>query len=163
MSFNNQTYNKPLYFLNPGDVYVCSTDCIIETVLGSCVAVAFWDPYLKVGGMNHIVLSKSKNETQFMSTRFAEHAMETLANEMRKFQSKPTHWKTFIVGGSQQFKNAHYNVGNDNVLAVKNWLDSKNIPIQLIDVGGSQGRLVKFEPIVGKIRIINLKNNLGKK
>jgi len=162
---HNHIANKPLLFLNPGDIYVCKHDCIIETVLGSCVAVAFWDPILKIGGMNHIVLSGLNTTVNTNSSRFAVTAMEMLAKEMIAMNSKMAHWKSFVIGGSQQFNNSTYTVGNDNVQVAKKWLEEKNIPIKLLDVGGSTGRLVKFEPIAGRIKIINLNNSLlrGKK
>ena len=162
---HNHTAGKPLLFLNPGDIYVCKDNCIIETVLGSCVAVALWDPINKIGGMNHIVLSGLNTSANTNSPRFATAAMEILAREMISMNSKMAHWKSFVIGGAQQFSNSSYNVGSDNVMIAKKWLDANNIPIKLLDVGGTTGRLVKFEPVAGRIKIINLNNSLlrGKK
>jgi len=115
--------------------------------------------------MNHIVLSGLNTTVNTNSSRFAVTAMEMLAKEMIAMNSKMAHWKSFVIGGSQQFNNSTYTVGNDNVQVAKKWLEEKNIPIKLLDVGGSTGRLVKFEPIAGRIKIINLNNSLlrGKK
>ena len=45
------------HFLIEGTILVSVQECNVTTILGSCVAVCLWDPFLKVGGMNHYLLS----------------------------------------------------------------------------------------------------------
>ena len=153
---------RPMIFLNPGEIYVTGKDYIIETVLGSCVAVAIWDQSMRFGGMNHIVLSKQRNMNEAPSSRFAEHALKRLTDRMKAHKSNPANWKAYIIGGSQQFSQATYTVGNDNFLAARKWLLENQIPIKLQEIGGSAGRMVKFEPFTGKIRIEYIQKVIGK-
>jgi len=39
-----------------GTVFAAREPTVIETLLGSCVAVCLWDPETRVGGMNHFLL-----------------------------------------------------------------------------------------------------------
>ena len=54
----------------------------MDTLLGSCVAVCMYDPVLRAGGMNHILLPKCRVGDK--SPRCGIHAMELLINELMK-------------------------------------------------------------------------------
>ena len=43
-------------FLNPGDYAFGDEQVRMRTLLGSCVAVTFWHPKLRVGAMCHYLL-----------------------------------------------------------------------------------------------------------
>lgn len=42
--------------LNIGDIVVTREPFLLETTLGSCVAVCLWDKELKIAGMNHYMM-----------------------------------------------------------------------------------------------------------
>lgn len=44
--------------LSIGDVVVSKEPAMLETILGSCVAVCLWDEKIGMGGMNHIMLPR---------------------------------------------------------------------------------------------------------
>jgi chemotaxis protein CheD len=44
------------HFLYPAALFASSQPYVINTILGSCVAVCLWDPVYKVGGMAHYML-----------------------------------------------------------------------------------------------------------
>lgn len=155
-----QTDPRPLVFLNPGEVFVTNENIIIETVLGSCVAVAIWDSVNKIGGMNHVVLSGINVKNNGSNTKFAYGAMNAVANQMVKLGSQKAQWKAYIIGGAKQFDNANYKVGDDNVEMVKRWLKHHNVPIKMQDVAGNFGRVIKFEPAVGRLNINYIKKTL---
>ena len=39
-----------------GEVGASQSNVVLDTLLGSCVAVCMYDPVLRAGGMNHILL-----------------------------------------------------------------------------------------------------------
>ncbi|TNE70579.1 hypothetical protein EP331_11790 [bacterium] len=150
--------HRKLIYLNPGDVYATSKDYIIKTVLGSCIAVVVYDPILKVGGMNHIVLSESKLDTQH-DAKYALFAMEKLEMKMKSLKSSYRDWVCFIIGGANQFENMKNTIGLSNAEIARNWLQKKQAKIRYQDIGGANGRVVLFEAMNGKIVVNPIRNH----
>jgi chemotaxis protein CheD len=71
----------------PGELFVSAEPMIVYTVLGSCVSACIRDPITGIGGMNHFMLPKPKDEANDSwgeSTRYGSYAMESLINEILK-------------------------------------------------------------------------------
>jgi len=93
MSNHKEDRGEPTGTVNvmQGEFSTSSSDtCSMNTVLGSCVSVCLHDPYLKLGGMNHILLPDggAGDVTQVI---FGLHAMELLINDLlRKGATRQT-------------------------------------------------------------------------
>jgi len=72
------------HFLLPSALYVSKEPCLINTVLGSCVAVCFWDPVLRIGGMNHFMMPLW-NGQGLASPRFGNIAVPRLLEAMLQY------------------------------------------------------------------------------
>ena len=48
--------NFPKVTVEIGDFFATDSPALITTSLGACVSVTMFDPVMKIGGMNHIVL-----------------------------------------------------------------------------------------------------------
>lgn len=72
-------YRVSLYI---GEVAASREPAVLETLLGSCVAVCLYDPVLRAGGMNHILLPRCRLGDK--NPRCGIHAMELLINELMK-------------------------------------------------------------------------------
>ncbi len=62
-----------------GEVVASATPLLLQTLLGSCVAVCLWDPVACIGGMNHILLP-GRGDGDDRPSRYGVHAMELLIN-----------------------------------------------------------------------------------
>ena len=70
-------------FLLPGQMTFSTIETEVTTILGSCVAVALYDPKTKIGGMNHYLLPKpTKGEAP--SGRYGSHANASLLSQIIK-------------------------------------------------------------------------------
>ena len=144
--------NKNTINLAPGEYYVSGDDIIINTVLGSCVAVAFYDPQLKIGGLNHFMLAESKLEKTKIDNflkieRYGLYAMEAVINEMIKRGSSKSRMKVKIFGGSAVLESgSHMDIGADNVRFAEKYLATEKIPIINRDTGGNRARRIYFYP-----------------
>ena len=55
----------------------------VTTILGSCVAVCFWDRYLGIGGINHYMLP-TWNGMELASPKYGNIAIERLLERMEQ-------------------------------------------------------------------------------
>ncbi len=69
---------KNKVFLHPGEFHFADGETHIHTLLGSCVAITLWHPYLRIGGMCHFVLPErpDKYNGKNLDGRYAEDAIQ---------------------------------------------------------------------------------------
>jgi chemotaxis receptor (MCP) glutamine deamidase CheD len=74
--------------------------------LGSCVAVAMFDPLKKIGGLAHVMLpeSRGKETGAEASGKFADTAVPRLVEELVKDGARKNSLRCKIVGGAQMFE-----------------------------------------------------------
>ncbi len=141
--------------IHPGEYYVDHEDVVISTLLGSCVSACLYDPYNKIVGMNHFLLSSRRyaREMAVCATdagRYGIHSMEMLLNEMWKRGAKRGNLKAKAFGGSSMLKPAgsrtrsFYAVGEINVRFIAEFLQNEKIPLVASDLGGIAGRVIYF-------------------
>lgn len=117
--------------------------------LGSCVGVCVYDPVAKVGGMAHIVLpSSSGREGQGSSPKFADVGVPVLLKGIRDMGARTTRSTIKIAGGARMsqalgMENA-FNIGENNIAAVKAALVKEGLVPMSADVGGNSGRALRL-------------------
>jgi len=138
--------------------------------LGSCVAVAMFDPIRKVGGLAHVMLPEGRSKPQQSNPgKFADTAVLSLFQELLKLGAKPYSLKCKIVGGAQMFEipgsrsgspdsrgGISSNIGERNVEAVKKALKELGVPIVAEETGGNFGRTVRFNTSTGELEITSI-------
>jgi chemotaxis protein CheD len=141
--------------INPGEFYVSNEKVVITTLLGSCVAACLYDPYNKIAGMNHFLLSSIHYARNIPvcttdAGRYGIHSMELLINEMWNRGAKRGNLKAKAFGGgsvlktSDAFINNYFTVGEVNMRFIKEFLQNENIPLVSSDLGGVVGRVINF-------------------
>lgn len=128
-------------------------DCVITTLLGSCVAVCLHDPLLMIGGMNHILLpGDSSQGDSGASGRLGVHLMELLINGLLKLGANRDRLQAKLFGGARTVKGLS-DIGKRNVEFSRNFLSREGISILPGSTGGEQGRKLQFTPCNGKVRL----------
>ena len=141
--------------IDPGEYYVSHEDVLITTLLGSCVSACLYDPYNKIAGMNHFLLSSRRysREMPVCNTdagRYGIHSMELLINEMWNRGAQRGNLKAKAFGGgsilkpADAFTNSIFTVGEVNVRFIREFLQKENIPMVSFDLGGVVGRVINF-------------------
>ncbi|HOO71871.1 MAG TPA: chemotaxis protein CheD [Spirochaetota bacterium] len=137
------------------DYTVSSTPDILRTILGSCVGICLFDPVNKVGGLSHIMLPQHKLNSS--KKKYADSAIPLMVEDMIKENARIERIIAKIVGGSKMFQVAENSImgeiGKNNVIKVREVLESLNISIIAEDVGGDYGRTIDFYLETGEIRI----------
>ncbi|MGI6587763.1 MAG: chemotaxis protein CheD [Peptococcia bacterium] len=122
---------------------------ILTTGLGSCVGICLWDPFIKIGGMVHIMLPDSKQGRNVINrAKYADSGVELLIEELCKNGAREGRLVAKIAGGAQMFNfpntNEMMKIGNRNIVAVKNVLKINKIKLLAEDTGGNYGRTIEF-------------------
>ena len=118
--------------------------------LGSCVGIALYDAQVKVAGLSHIMLPSSKQiKNNQNKAKFADTAILLLIEKMMTMGAQKDRIKAKIVGGAQMFssinnKNSLLKIGERNVNAALEVLNSLNIPVIGRDTGGNYGRSIEL-------------------
>ncbi|MDH4123587.1 MAG: chemotaxis protein CheD [Thermoplasmata archaeon] len=129
--------------------------------LGSCVAIALYDPSNKIGGMAHIMLphEMAGRTSESMPAKFGDTAPKKLLGEMVSVGANPYVVIAKIVGGANMFKNVSpemKDIGHENVEAVKEGLIRNHVKIIAEDIGGTIGRTVELDTSTGRLLIRNI-------
>ncbi len=69
------------YYLYPGELFASKKPHVVDTILGSCVAVTLWDTVLQMGGINHYMLPAG-NDVVTTSLKYGDIAIPELIKKM---------------------------------------------------------------------------------
>ena len=114
--------------------------------LGSCVALILFDKYNKICAMSHILLPQSNGRKKIKYPhKFADLSVKKLVEELINQGAKKERIQAIMVGGSKIFDLDNNIMGENNIESTKQELRNLNIEITKENVGGSQGRIIKFD------------------
>lgn len=136
----------------PGDV-------LVAYGLGSCVGVVIHDPIGKVGGMVHVALPESlsapRSEERPDARRYADVGVPMLVGEVLRLGGMKARLVARIAGGAKMFdvtpELAFMDIGARNSVAVRAELEAMGIPIVAEDIGGADGRTLRY--VVGREQV----------
>lgn len=148
------------HFLYPGALFARNGQCVITTVLGSCVSICLWDPILKVGGMNHYMLPLWNGEG-LPSPKYGNIAIPMLIEKMLSLGCRKDGLVAKYFGGGHVLENQNdfLNVGERNIILAKDILKTEDIRIASQDVGGTTGRKIVFHTSSGAVLVKRLKKD----
>ncbi|MEH3101057.1 MAG: chemotaxis protein CheD [Sphingomonas adhaesiva] len=126
-------------------------DVVLTTVLGSCIAACFYDPIVRVGGINHYLLAEGQAADPASMQRYGLYAMEVLINEMLKMGAVRHRMKARIFGGATMHRGFR-DIGGANIAFARRFLQDERIPLVGEDVGGTCARRVEFRAALGLAR-----------
>ncbi len=113
--------------------------------LGSCIALILYDSRNNISGMSHILLPKSdeKKEIKYPH-KYADLSAKYLIEELILQGAQREYIYAIIVGGSKIFDLNDNIIGEENIKSIKQELDKLNINITIKSLGGTHGRIIKF-------------------
>lgn len=140
--------------LHPGDFYFTQEKVIMETLLGSCVAIVIWHPKYKFGGMCHFVLPKhSSVRSTSLNGRFAEDAFEMFRLAIIQHHTSSKDYEVSVFGGSVMNPAAYKknSIGEINSLITDELIRNNKISIKKHDLRGIKARRISFDTNTGDI------------
>jgi len=145
-------------FVRVGELAVGRGDTILASVgLGSCVAVALFDPEATIGGLAHPMLpDPSVARPGGHPARFVSQAVPLLVERLAKAGALPRRLVARLVGGASMFEafaSGRAALGLRNVEAARVALARAGVGIQGEEVGGSHGRSLRFDLSTGRVLV----------
>jgi chemotaxis receptor (MCP) glutamine deamidase CheD len=117
---------------------------MLHTVLGSCVAVCLYDPVLRLGGMNHILVPSAASDG-CREARGGVQAMELLINKLMKLGGDRRRFAAKAFGGANVIPGfSSPTIGERNTEFVRQFLSTEKIPLLAERMGGSDAIKLRF-------------------
>ena len=137
-----------------GEYHASRRPAVIQTLVGSCVAVCLFDPVNHVGGMNHILLPGRADMKRFDApARYGINAMELLINRIMNLGGKRHRIVAKTFGGAHLLPaiSEENSVGRKNVAFVLEFLRNESIRIISRDMAGHESRRLFFVTETGDV------------
>ncbi|MFW6351544.1 MAG: chemotaxis protein CheD [Bacteroidota bacterium] len=140
------------HFLYPSTLFASKTPYLVNTILGSCVAVCMYDPVLNIGGINHYMLPLWNGEG-LASPKYGNIAIEKLLEKMIANGSKKSNIIAKVFGGGEVIDTniSQFHIGERNILIAQQVLKELNIRISGQSLGGKNGRKIQFNTGTGAV------------
>jgi chemotaxis protein CheD len=139
--------------LYTGEVKVALEGILQASAVGSCVAVAAYDPEAGIGGMAHVMLpGASPDNREAQRTRYAEDGIEELIRAMTALGAQPERLAACIAGGGNILKRDDDSLCEANVSSVTRVLEERGITLHAAEVGGTERRSICLDASSGRIR-----------
>jgi chemotaxis protein CheD len=140
-------------------------DTLITIGLGSCVAILLHDAEARVGGMAHILLpSPALSRRDGNPAKFPQTAVPRLLELMAADGARLQRITARLVGGASMFASlappGAIQMGERNLVAARQVLDSHRVPLVAEAVGGDFGRTVRFRVCDGQVQISTVSHGL---
>lgn len=135
--------------VDTGEVRVSSEAAVLQSIaLGSCVALAVYDRERKIGGLAHIMLPGKAPLSQ-KATKYAENAIESLIDSVKKLGASIEDLDISLVGGANVLREGDI---PDRVLeSVLGCLKELRLKLSCLRVGGFERRSVFLETASGNV------------
>jgi chemotaxis protein CheD len=162
----NSQFQKEIVTIHPGEYLATGDDVIIATVLGSCIAVALFDPRGPRGGLNHFMLPGNLSDASEFSSpnaKYGLYAMELLINDLLKAGSRRQDLTAKVFGGGSVLRldsGFTNKIPQSNIDFVFSFLKTEGIPVISSDVGGTAARKVFYFPLENRVLLKRITGTL---
>lgn len=134
--------------------------------LGSCVAVALYDPQRRLGGLAHTLLPTLPDPTEKpASAKYVDVAIRLMVADLVAGGAERKRLVAKIFGGANMFEPLlgapDTAVGPRNVRSARETLAALEIPLLAEDVSGNFGRTVEFDLDSGRVRVRAVRGREG--
>ena len=140
-------------FLLPGQFRICDGPEVIETLVGSCVAVCLYNRKTGHAAMNHFLQSHPVLQADSDIGRYGTTSTEHVIEALLRSDPAASHYDASIFGGAAVLKSASpkANIGQANIDVAHEVLNRYRIRIIHEEVGGTRGRRVRFNTAANTI------------
>lgn len=152
MKYSNPNPEIKTHYLYPAALFADKEPHIVDTILGSCVAVCLYDPVQKIGGINHFMLP-FWNGNGLASPKYGNIAIQKLIEKLQSFGSKNEDMQAKVFGGGEvvETETNMFKIGERNIEIALKTLKENNIKITGKSIGGKQGRKIRFNTETGVV------------
>jgi chemotaxis protein CheD len=155
----------PTVHLAVAEVRLARSPVFLQTVLGSCVAAAFWSPKLAIGAMCHGALPRCPEKLLRgldlkPRLRYVDYAIRYLVSRLCSLGARRSELEVKLFGGGDVLPltgpRTTESVGRQNCIAAIRTLKEEEIKVTASDLGGRQGRVIYFRTDTGEVLLRRL-------
>ena len=133
-------------------------DILVTIGLGSCVGIVLYDATAHVGGLAHVLLpSPALGRQDSNPAKFPQTAVPLLLEQMGQRGASIRRISARLVGGASMFSGlgapGTIQMGERNLVAARQVLNTHRVPLVGEAVGGDFGRTVRFRVCDGRVEI----------
>lgn len=133
-------------------------DALLAThALGSCIALAIYDPVVRVAGLLHFMLPDStidRERAQVKPCMFADTGVPLLFHASYRLGAVKQRLVVSAIGAAQVLSGADtFDIGKRNYLALRKILWKAGVMIHHEDIGGTRPRTVRMPVGTGRVVI----------
>jgi chemotaxis protein CheD len=157
-------FGKPLYILYPGDYHATSENCLLGTVVGSCVVICLYDKSRGIAGMGHFIVPGAMGTHGIIRDEIARNgvlSIEYLMGEIVKLGGDRRLLKAKIFGAGYLGLGEvdAIELSNSNIQFIHEYFTIEKMHVERSDLGGDFRRRIYFSVKDGVVYRQILKNN----
>lgn len=130
-----------------------ASDTLVTYSLGSCIGVAFYDPFASVGGMIHCMLPRAKLDMQKAKEHpgmFVDTGMFTALTKLTRLGLKKSRCIVYAAGCARVLHGPTlFRIGERNQALFQAFLKKNNMRTAVEDFGGEASRTVWLDMSTG--------------
>lgn len=134
-----------------------SCDVLVTHALGSCIAVALYDPVVRVAGLLHFMLPDSTLDPDAAATRpflFADTGIPLLLERACKLGASKSRSVVMVAGGAQMLDpNGTFNIGHRNQIAMRTVFRKVGVIVNKEEIGGISSRTMRIDVECGLVQL----------
>lgn len=122
--------------------------------LGSCVAVAVYDPVVNVAGLLHAMLPE-RPDADADPSKYVDVGVDRTVDAVVEEGGDRERLRAKVAGGSDMlnFESDGPGIGSRNVAQSRETLAALGVPVVATDVGGDHGRSVELHAASGELTV----------
>ena len=153
---------KKIIDVQSGEVKAGGSKIILRSsALGSCIAVAAYDPKKRIGALAHIMLpGRSPDKVSCSKEKYAADAIDEMITRLDRFGVAKDGIVTCLVGGANVLQDNTDIICGPIIRSVTEILEEKGIKVVAKALGGVKRRSISFDVEEG---IINYTEGNSKK
>jgi chemotaxis protein CheD len=132
-------------------------DILVAFGLGSCLGIAFYDPYSKMAGLLHAVLPEYVSTSHAPAERFVDTGIESLLKEMVGAGAVQAALQIRMVGGANMLVSSElsrtFDIGTRNIASAYKTFERLRLKLACQEVGGNVGRTVRLYAASGRMTV----------
>ena len=132
-------------------------DVLATYSLGSCIAVALYDPITHIGGMLHYQLPTSTMDNERAREKpfmFADTGLKSLIHKLQSMGAQTKRMNVKIAGGANMDTGPKgFDIGKRNHLALRKIMWQNSMFVDAEDVGGTTPRNMYLNIACGRVTV----------
>lgn len=140
--------------LLPRDFYIATEPAILETLVGSCVAVCLYNYKIGCAAMNHFLRDRPVGDCAVDIGEFGSTSTMHIISELLAIDSVTRHYRAMVFGGAAVVRTTggESDIGRKNVEVALEVLADARIRVTEKQVLGTRGRRVTFNTEDGTVK-----------